>query len=279
MNMPSMLMSKICTGGIAASLVLTSAAAAQQSIPNDFESVDSALDPLFSFFGGVDGFGSSVDVNHSIFAGSSLNVFANFQPDPFFTTAGFALGASNVSGSPLNIESGADTLSITIESPPEGVLSFYITIREDDDGDGMASAASNDDQWETSDVFLSPGINVYNVAAADLVLANEGNGNGVLNLDSTSVMSVAVTFESKASYPGGIIDVPISFHIDHLGVFAGAQELPGSGNAADINGDGIVNGADLADLLAQFGASGNADITNDGIVDGADIAALLANWT
>ncbi len=48
---------------------------------------------------------------------------------------------------------------------------------------------------------------------------------------------------------------------------------------ADLNGDGVVDGADLAALLAAWGStSPTADITNNGIVDGADLAALLAAW-
>lgn len=46
----------------------------------------------------------------------------------------------------------------------------------------------------------------------------------------------------------------------------------------DFNGDGVVNGADLATTLSQFGGPGSADIDNSGSVDGVDIAFLLANW-
>lgn len=52
-----------------------------------------------------------------------------------------------------------------------------------------------------------------------------------------------------------------------------AQGLP-----ADLNGDGHVNGTDLAALLAQWGTDGAADFNNSGAVDGADLAFLLANW-
>lgn len=57
------------------------------------------------------------------------------------------------------------------------------------------------------------------------------------------------------------------------------------GPAADLNGDGIVNGADLANLLANWHAFPNppvfgnpADLNGDGFVNGADLATLLANW-
>lgn len=50
--------------------------------------------------------------------------------------------------------------------------------------------------------------------------------------------------------------------------------------AADLNGDGVVNGADLAALLSSWGPCGGcaADLNGDGVVDGADLAALLASW-
>ena len=49
-------------------------------------------------------------------------------------------------------------------------------------------------------------------------------------------------------------------------------------NIADLNGDGVVNGADLAILLIGWGGAGPADFNNDGVVNGADLATLLTNW-
>lgn len=53
----------------------------------------------------------------------------------------------------------------------------------------------------------------------------------------------------------------------------------GSGLTGDLNGDGVVNGSDLAILLGQWGSRGIADLNGNGIVDGADIAILLGNWS
>jgi len=54
----------------------------------------------------------------------------------------------------------------------------------------------------------------------------------------------------------------------------------------DLNGDGFVNGADLAIVLGAWGQTWQppapplpADLNGDGIVDGADIAVLLGAWT
>ncbi|MDA0215234.1 MAG: hypothetical protein O2875_07710 [Planctomycetota bacterium] len=51
-------------------------------------------------------------------------------------------------------------------------------------------------------------------------------------------------------------------------------------NPADINGDGFVNGSDLATLLSTWGTTDvNADLNNDGIVSGPDLAVILSAWT
>ena len=45
----------------------------------------------------------------------------------------------------------------------------------------------------------------------------------------------------------------------------------------DLNGDGIVNGADLGLLLGAWGTSGG-DINDDGLTNGADLGLMLGAW-
>ncbi len=47
---------------------------------------------------------------------------------------------------------------------------------------------------------------------------------------------------------------------------------------ADLNGDGVVDGADLGELLAAWGTAGPGDLDGNGIVDGADLGELLSAW-
>ncbi len=62
-----------------------------------------------------------------------------------------------------------------------------------------------------------------------------------------------------------------------LAILTVMMDEPTSG---DINGDGLVNGADVGLLLAAWGsANPNADLDGSGLVDGADVGLLLANWT
>jgi hypothetical protein len=54
----------------------------------------------------------------------------------------------------------------------------------------------------------------------------------------------------------------------------------GSGNPYDLNGDGIVDGADVGLFLSLWGdLGGPGDFNDDGIVDGADFGSLLAAWS
>jgi len=64
----------------------------------------------------------------------------------------------------------------------------------------------------------------------------------------------------------------------------GVPDDCGGAPTGDLNGDGIVDGADLGILLAAWGACPMrgaciADLYGDGAVDGADLGILLANWT
>lgn len=51
------------------------------------------------------------------------------------------------------------------------------------------------------------------------------------------------------------------------------------GPSADLNHDGIVDGADLGILLGQWSADGTADLNCDDVVDGADLGILLGSWS
>lgn len=48
---------------------------------------------------------------------------------------------------------------------------------------------------------------------------------------------------------------------------------------ADFDGDGVVNGADLGLMIAEWGTTESfADLNGDGIVDGGDLGILLSSW-
>jgi hypothetical protein len=49
-------------------------------------------------------------------------------------------------------------------------------------------------------------------------------------------------------------------------------------NPADLNGDGVVNGADLGILLGGWSQPGVTDLNGDGTTNGADLGVLLGSW-
>ncbi|MEE2681318.1 MAG: hypothetical protein VX641_02990 [Planctomycetota bacterium] len=59
----------------------------------------------------------------------------------------------------------------------------------------------------------------------------------------------------------------------------GTLSITQASSLGDIDSNGVVNGADLALLLASWGQPGSGDLNGSGTTDGADLALLLANWS
>ncbi|MEC8818733.1 MAG: hypothetical protein VXX30_06570, partial [Planctomycetota bacterium] len=79
------------------------------------------------------------------------------------------------------------------------------------------------------------------------------------------------TTDSSVVYSGWNVD-----DVRVLGVVTGGSPT------GDLNGDGVVNGADISLLLVSWGACDGAcpeDLDDDGFVTGADLTLLLVNWT
>ncbi|MCB9847870.1 MAG: hypothetical protein H6814_05595 [Phycisphaeraceae bacterium] len=56
------------------------------------------------------------------------------------------------------------------------------------------------------------------------------------------------------------------------------EDIIGESLPGDLNGDGLVDTADLGILIAQFGGPGTADLDGDGVVSTADLALLIASF-
>ena len=57
-------------------------------------------------------------------------------------------------------------------------------------------------------------------------------------------------------------------------------EPSGCVGSPDVDGNGSVNGADLAALLSSWNQNGGpADVNCDGVVNGADLSELLSSWS
>lgn len=243
--------------GVAA---IAASASAQSTIPNEFESPTAAFPSLFAYFGGVQSFGTepSTTVIHT---GSSLRCFATFRHDNFFRTAGFAVGEYIVprAGGRLGYPANADTFSITIQAPAtiagtayqSGRLQLLVSLREDDDGDGAFDPES-DDAWDSPNIPILPGTNVYNIPLASFEVSDPLAGNAIRNFGTTGFLGMLLTFETRTTYPGGIIESPASLLIDHAGLYLGAQSLPGPSCAAEFDGNPGLTIQDLLDFVTAW---------------------------
>jgi len=99
-----------------------------------------------------------------------------------------------------------------------------------------------------------------------------GDAGGAFFIDSTPNTSIG-----DSSFCGSSPNDITGSYADAGGnTFVDACGVPG-----DLNGDGVVDGADLGILLDAWGpcVGCGADLNGDGVVDGADLGILLDNWT
>jgi hypothetical protein len=79
--------------------------------------------------------------------------------------------------------------------------------------------------------------------------------------------------------PVGIYSVLLLTTVDLSQASMSGTYETGDGVEGDLNGDGLVNGADLGILLSQFGGPGSADFDGDDTVNGGDLGLMLIYWT
>jgi hypothetical protein len=275
--------SKRFVGSALAVVSLAGASTAAPPMPTELDNEAQMLSRLFSYFGGVGSF-TVLPSDRLIYANGCAAVDVAFRADAF-AVAGFGIGTLGVSAPDLAVPAGADRFSATIEWPGPGSLSVFFTIREDDNGNGAIDPGSGDDEWETGDIMLVPGVQVYNLPYSAFVLSNPGEGNGVRNFNTTSRMAYFLTFETRASYPGGKLTSPRTLYVDHVGLYVGDQTIPPEACAADYNGDAIPDVLDFLDFMDDFsmcegaatpcGAFGNPDLNGDAGVDVLDFLDFI----
>lgn len=141
--------------------------------------------------------------------------------------------------------------------------------------------------WESSaptgTLFLTELEGASPVSRAILSIGQEldfdGDGVGDATLADFTTSSVVGPGLGFSNQPWVFVGVVATS--PELGTFDAILRvpLPGGGSPADLNGDGVVNGADLAILLGAWGGRGIADLDGNGVVNGADLAILLGDWS
>ena len=110
-------------------------------------------------------------------------------------------------------------------------------------------------------------------------------GIGYINKEGLTIFGMRGGYDLSSDTPNGGENTLFDFqYTASSSIFGGSKllvyytiplECP-----ADITGDGVVDSADLAQLLGAWGVNPGhpADFTGDGVVDSADLAQLLGAW-
>ena len=130
-----------------------------------------------------------------------------------------------------------------------------------------------------ANVTAAPGDTIRWVRVSGNHTATSGapcSPNGAFDLPVNSVFTSA-TWVVPASAAGTTVRYYCAPHCTTMqGSIVVTQPPP----SPDLNGDGVVNGDDLGQLLAAWGATGGpADLNSDGSVNGDDLGILLGAWT
>jgi hypothetical protein len=124
----------------------------------------------------------------------------------------------------------------------------------------------------------------FSIVGSAISLTSQGAINETVPVPAGPPL-VSAPFDLPTIIPAGQVA-----HLLISGTFAnGSSTTVGSSSlvmngvpatiVGDINGDGVVNGADLGLLLSGWGQPGPTDLNNDGTTTGADLGLLLSHWS
>lgn len=216
----------------------------------------------------------------------------NREPLPFQTQSGGLLAGKNFGwpikeGTFLFDMNGADAGFVSEDSPglPAGLTDPVAQYDHDEGlsaiggfvyrGSRIPSLVGRYIFGDFSQTFASDG-RLFHLSADDQVLEFQLIGQAAVN---RSVLGFGQGADGEVYLLGNSTGVPFPApNGSPTGVVLRIEP-----KAGDLNADGVVNGSDLASLLANWGlcSGGNpcaADLNGDGVVNGSDLASLLANW-
>ncbi len=139
----------------------------------------------------------------------------------------------------------------------------------------IASANGGDfDQLNVDGIETTPNTGIATLAGTLTIELLDGT------VPLCGVITILTADEIIGAFDTVVCDVAVEvIYTEHSVslVFAGR-----SGGSGDVNGDALVDGADLGLLLASWGTCGGtccADFNDDQAVDGLDLGILIANWS
>ena len=239
----------------------------------DFDN-DGDLDLLVAALGGADriyrnnGTGTFTQVTTGILPSivdSSLDVkvgdvTGDGKPDIIT-----AQGESGAFQNRIYINTGlADTVKPTVklvEQVPSRTAGPWVVRTEVFDG------TSSDRGYDDDGVFLVYTVNGGKQQVIEMRWSGNNLWRGVIPASVPACATVAY-FVRALDVSGNTVESPVKTF-----VVAGSCGVPG-----DFDGNGTVDGADLATLLNNWGSGGVADLNGDGTTDAADMSILLNNF-
>lgn len=127
--------------------------------------------------------------------------------------------------------------------------------------------------------FSAPGgVYRYNAAGAQIEYLAVPGPRGVHALPSGEYLFSAGINLSAVNVETGVIRSIYAGTSADSFRFITPWRIPGGACPGDFDGDGEIEGKDLATLLAQWGTSGSADLNGDGTVSGTDLTFILSSW-
>jgi endonuclease/exonuclease/phosphatase family metal-dependent hydrolase len=251
--------------------------------------VSTGVDPLafaVSCTGGVSGSASGT----APLSPSSISKFVTLNT----ATVGTVTGNVSVTSSNKAVEPASTALPVSVQvvrpANPSFSASSAVTTTllsmdtQADSGPATADASLRNYLYDSNQAKLDVNSVSFTGSVASRLSMPSGLGAGLatgartlhFSFDTAGIAAgtyaaTAVVHTSDESLPGSTAhDVTVNFDI-----------AVGSGVFGDINGDGLVDGADLGLLLLYFGACDGcpADLDGDGQVDSADLGLLLLSYT
>jgi hypothetical protein len=198
---------------------------------------------------------------------------------------------------------GQSTLAAAVTAPPVGSIGW----------DYEVVASTTYERHYPLNITSTSDLSValtWNRAPTSTSLASGGGATPVYNLDLRlrrveSGQAVDMTGNAGSAWfvGGNVVSAVTTGNIEHLWIqdlvpgryvisinraTLGAPSSgsviswivdPGTTVPGDLNGDGVVDGADLGILLSNWGGSGLGDLNGSGLIDGADLGSLLSAWS
>ncbi|MFO0873386.1 MAG: hypothetical protein U0575_05385 [Phycisphaerales bacterium] len=186
-----------------------------------------------------------------------------------FASTGGPIAVIGVAGTPQagDAQSPPNIIGGTILSGPNIVINYLQSIHlELVNGSGAPAPSNKVGAW-TDPTGSLVRLDVFD-SAGQLLESAQGNQGFFIGVEHEGIASATFVFVHQQSAAG--------FSLDDVSIGRRA-------GSADLNGDGIVNGADLGLLLGAWGPCPSnccvADVDSSGGVDGADLGLLLGAWS